>query len=155
MMPVILQFKPVDLRRVLTIFREVSLHYLKLFKTQVLRKTLRKTRTSRKPQKSNICYPWNVLRKLKRLLMYLLPIRMQHWHPKATDGAKFWISCKRPAFLRTFSRLQMIQNKRPWCCGAAYVEAGYVWNSSLIRETRLTNFSYFWIILKFFFVNRD
>ena len=41
-------------------------------------------------------------------------IRMQHWRPKATDGAKFWISCKRPAFLRTFSRLQMIQNKRPW-----------------------------------------
>ena len=52
-------------------------------------------------------------------------IRIQHWRPKATDGAKFWISCKRPAFLRTFSRLQMIQNKRPWCCGAAYVEAGY------------------------------
>ena len=52
-------------------------------------------------------------------------IRMQHWRPKATDGAKFWISCKRPAFLSTSSRLQMIQNKRPWCCGAAYVEAGY------------------------------
>ena len=52
------------------------------------------------------------------------PIQMQHWRPKATDGAKFWTSCKRPAFLRTFSRLQMIQNKRPWCCGAAYVEAG-------------------------------
>ena len=49
---------------------------------------------------------------------------MQHWRPKATDGAKFWISCKRPAFLRAFSRLQMIQNERPWCCGAAYVEAG-------------------------------
>ena len=30
MTPVILQFKPVDHRRVLTIFREVSFHYLKL-----------------------------------------------------------------------------------------------------------------------------
>ena len=36
MTPVILQFKPVDHRRVLTIFREVSFHYLKLinFKAQ-------------------------------------------------------------------------------------------------------------------------
>ena len=42
-------------------------------------------------------------------------IRMQHWRRPATDGAEFWISCKRPAFLSSFSRLQVIQNKRPWC----------------------------------------
>ena len=50
---------------------------------------------------------------------------MQHWRRPATDGAEFWISCKRPAFLSSFSRLQVIQNKRPWCSAAAYVTAGY------------------------------
>ena len=29
------------------------------------------------------------------------------------DDAKFWISCKRPAFLSSFSRLQLIQNSAP------------------------------------------
>ena len=74
------------------------------------------------------------------------PIRMQHWRPKATDGAEFWISCKRPAFLSTFSRLQMIQNKRPWCCGAAYVTAGLqktktiscsVFSSQILQNTEI------------------
>ena len=51
-------------------------------------------------------------------------IRMQHWRHPATDGAEFWISCKRPAFLGSFSRLQVIQYKRPWCSAAAYVKVG-------------------------------
>ena len=75
-----------------------------------------------------------------------LSIRMQHWRPKATDGAEFWISCKRPAFLRTFSRLQMIQNKRPWCCGAAYVEAGLRSSDSMKWNYRVLTF----IIILFF-----
>ena len=33
-------------------------------------------------------------------------------------------SCNRPAFLSSFSRLQVIQNKRPWWSAAAYVTAG-------------------------------
>ena len=48
---------------------------------------------------------------------------MQHWRRPATDGTEFWISCKRPAFLISFSRLQVIQNKRPLCWAAAYVTA--------------------------------
>ena len=39
---------------------------------------------------------------------------------------KFWrpvSSCKRPTFLSSFSRLQVIQNKRPWCSAAVYVTA--------------------------------
>ena len=30
----------------------------------------------------------------------------------------------RPAVLSSLGHLQMIQNKRPWCRGAAYVTAG-------------------------------
>ena len=40
------------------------------------------------------------------------------------DGTIFLISCKQPAFLSSFSHLQVIQNKRPWCSAAAYVTAG-------------------------------
>jgi hypothetical protein len=36
-------------------------------------------------------------------------IQMSHWRHTMVDGAKFWISCKRPAFLSSFSRLQLIQ----------------------------------------------
>ena len=50
---------------------------------------------------------------------------MQHWRHPATDGAEFWISCKRPAFHSSFSCLQVIQNKRPWCWAVAYVTAGW------------------------------
>ena len=56
-----------------------------------------------------------------------LYIWMQHCCPPATNGAEFWIICKRPAFLSSFSRLQEIQNKPPWCWDAAYVTAGYRW----------------------------
>ena len=52
-------------------------------------------------------------------------IQMQHCRIKATDGLEFWISCKRPAFHSSFSLLQVIQNKRPWCWDAAYVTAGW------------------------------
>ena len=51
-------------------------------------------------------------------------IRMQHWQRPATDGTKFWISCKQPAFLSCFSRLQVIQNKQPWYWAVIYVTAG-------------------------------
>ena len=57
-------------------------------------------------------------------ILFVLWIRIQHWRRPATDGAEFWISCKRPAFLSSFSRLQVIQNKRPWCSAVAYVIAG-------------------------------
>ena len=49
------------------------------------------------------------------------------------------MSCKRPAFLRTFSRLQMIQNKRPWCRGAAYVEAGLSYGACFENVNELEN----------------
>ena len=39
---------------------------------------------------------------------------MSHWRRWATEGAEFWISCKRPAFLSNFSRLQLIQNSAPF-----------------------------------------
>ena len=53
-------------------------------------------------------------------------IWMHYWRRPATDGAEFWISCTGPAFLSSFSHLQVIQNKRPWCWVAAYVTAGYL-----------------------------
>ena len=58
-------------------------------------------------------------------LVWQIFIWMQHWRRRpATDGAEFWNSCKWPAFLSSFSCLQEIQNKRPWCSAAAYVTAG-------------------------------
>ena len=44
----------------------------------------------------------------------LTPIWMSHWRCRATEGAEFWISCKRPAFLSNFSALQLIQNSAPF-----------------------------------------
>ena len=44
---------------------------------------------------------------------------MSHWHHTMVDGARFWISCKRPAFFSSFGRLQLVQNSAPstivWC----------------------------------------
>ena len=40
-------------------------------------------------------------------------IQMSHWHHWATESIEFWISCKQPAFLSNFSRLQLIQNLAP------------------------------------------
>ena len=40
-------------------------------------------------------------------------IQVSHWHRRATEGAEFWISCKGPAFLSNFTRLQLIQNSVP------------------------------------------
>ena len=37
-----------------------------------------------------------------------------YWCHRVTEGAKFWISCKGPAFLSNFSRLQLIQNSAPF-----------------------------------------
>ena len=44
---------------------------------------------------------------------FLLSIWLSHWRHTMVDGAEFWISCKRPAFLCSFSRLQVIQNSVP------------------------------------------
>ena len=44
---------------------------------------------------------------------YLLSIWMSHCCHRTTEGNEFCIICKRLAFLRIFSRLQVIQNKRP------------------------------------------
>ena len=52
-------------------------------------------------------------------------IRMSRWRSQTTEGAEFWITCKQLAILSSFSYLQVIQNKRPWCSAAAYVTAGY------------------------------
>ena len=78
---------------------------------------------------------------------------MQHWRYPATDGAEFWISCKWPAFLSSFSRLQVIQNKRPWCSAAAYVTAGLLQFGSAKHLNQgsvvhLSNFSIFYFIRK-------
>ena len=53
-------------------------------------------------------------------MSFLIPfIRMSHWRHTMVDGAEFWISCKWPAFLSSFSCLQVIQNLAPstivWC----------------------------------------
>ena len=53
--------------------------------------------------------------------------RMSHRHRQTTEGAEFWITCKQLAFLSSFSHLQVIQNKRPWCSETAYVTAGLVY----------------------------
>ena len=42
-----------------------------------------------------------------------------------TAGTEFWVTCKWLAFLNSFSCLQVIQNKRPWCLAAAYVTARF------------------------------
>ena len=60
-------------------------------------------------------------------------IRLQHWRCPATDGAEFWISCKRPVFLSSFSCLQVIQNKHPWCSGVAYVTDGLLLTSKVLK----------------------
>ena len=52
-------------------------------------------------------------------------IRMSHWRRRTTEGAEFWITFL--AFLSSFSCLQVIQNKRPWCSAAAYVPAGWAY----------------------------
>ena len=45
---------------------------------------------------------------------------------RTTEGAEFWITCKRLAFLSSFSHLQVIQNQCPLCLIVAYVTAGLV-----------------------------
>ena len=42
------------------------------------------------------------------LILYLTCIRMSHWRRLATEGAEFWISCKRLKLLRKAGRLQLI-----------------------------------------------
>ena len=63
---------------------------------------------------------------------------MQHWRRPPTDGAEFWISCKRPTFVSSFRHLQVIQKKCPWCSAAAYVTAGFRNIQKLFRSNQLT-----------------
>ena len=56
-------------------------------------------------------------------------IRMSHWCHKMVDGTEFWITCKRPAFLSSFSRLLVIQNLAP---------STMVWHQCDIRITAWT-----------------
>ena len=44
---------------------------------------------------------------------YFHVIRMSNLRHTMVDGAEFWISCKRPAYLSSFSRLQLIQKLAP------------------------------------------
>ena len=69
---------------------------------------------------------WN-----KHLITGPLLILMSHWRHRTTECVEFWITCKQLAFLSSFSRLRVIQNKRPWCSAAAYVTAGCLWMSPL------------------------
>ena len=55
-----------------------------------------------------------------------LPIWMSHWRHRTTEGAEFWITCKRLTFLSSFSDWQVIQNKHPWCC-AAGISDSWIW----------------------------
>ena len=50
---------------------------------------------------------------LSTLLAVSYLIRMSHWRHTMVNGPEFWISCKRPAFLSSFSPLQVIQNLAP------------------------------------------
>ena len=70
-------------------------------------------------------------------------IRMSHWRHTMVDGAEFWISCKRPAFLSVFSHLQMIQNLAhlPSCGVNVTSELAQVWL-----------FYYVWHVNKFYLI---
>ena len=70
-------------------------------------------------------------------------ILMSHWRSRATKGAEFWISCKRPAFLSNFSHLQLIQNSAP------SVARWPQWSSpSVSTFFPISEFSYF--LMRFF-----
>ena len=82
---------------------------------------------------------------------------MQHWSHPATDGAKFWISYKQPAFLSSLSHLQVIQNKPPWCLGVAYVIAGWVFkvSSTQIERTPIVLTTFIHLAFKNFFFGKQ
>ena len=56
-----------------------------------------------------------VFEPILEVLQVLTTIRMSHWRPRTTEDAEFWITCKQLGFLISFSSLQVIQNKHPWC----------------------------------------
>ena len=66
-------------------------------------------------------------------------IWMSHWCRRATEGAEFRNTCKWLAFLSSFSHLQVIQNKCPWCSASAYVTAGLFisWNQASKQTNKL------------------
>ena len=71
----------------------------------------------------------------------LLPsssIQMQHWRCPATDGTVSWISCQWPAFLNSFSPLQLISAPGTYSA-AAYVTAGWFqgWMSLNLKGSRI------------------
>ena len=43
---------------------------------------------------------------------------MSHWHRPATEGAKFWISCKQPAFLSILDAYNKLKIQRPLLLGS-------------------------------------
>ena len=49
------------------------------------------------------------------------------------DATQQQMALKRPAFLSSFSRSQVIQNKRPWCWAATFVTAGFFSIESVLK----------------------
>ena len=50
---------------------------------------------------------------IHNLIDFIEVNQMSHWRHTIVDGAEFWISCKQPTFLSSFSPLQIIQNLAP------------------------------------------
>ena len=74
---------------------------------------------------------------------------MSHWHGQTIDGAEFWITCKWLAFLSSFSHLQVIQNKGPWCSAPAYavqISAAINNKITLVIETKKQNTSTYFFL---------
>ena len=61
-----------------------------------------------------------------------ISIQMSHWRHQVTEGAEFWISCKRPASLSKFSHLQLIQNLAPSVTWRHQSDLRIVWTSIYI-----------------------
>ena len=65
---------------------------------------------------------------------------MSHWLHMMVDGAEFWISCKRPAFLSSFSSLQVIQNLAPSTIALFGVNVTYEFANWIMNKQ--TNFKF-------------
>ena len=68
------------------------------------------------------------------------------------QGLLFWI--KRLKLLRKANRLQVIQNKRPWCSAAAYVTELDSWskNFDLILYFFDPSVVFWWVLITFAFL---
>ena len=81
-------------------------------------------------------YKFGIIKLLILILLFIIEtlvsvVALFGRHP-ATEGVEFWITYLRQAFLSIFNRLQVIQNKRPWCWVAAYVTAGFDYVKEII-----------------------